>query len=263
MAVKETRCYRLVWDYLTEHPYLAIGYRTWAKVLRMAVNTLKAAVAYFTAENRLESEPGKPGQPTIHRIKTDSSSESNLTHEEKIDSPLAAKLTHPICPTCGHSQQLVSHASVNSESPDEDVNDKAYKLAATQPNANEEREAIKAELQMRIRRAHLYEINGEPVDDFTLNCMSRPIQRLPQPWQRKETMEELEEKCRREVRRKEQNAPMARGWAMFTRVVTEKVARFVGTLPTRKPVERAESNDAGDSIAKLKAMGYLKKGAHA
>lgn len=31
----------------------------------------------------------------------------------------------------------------------------------------------------------------------------------------------------------------------------------------RKPVERAESNDAGDSIAKLQAMGYLKKGAHA
>lgn len=181
---------------------------------------------------------------------------ADLKQQTEGSPPVAPKIDTTICAVCAARLRLVPRAAVNGEDVSGREEAQAYKLASA--GSVEKFEAIKADVRLRIGRARLNEIAGEPLSEFTVHCISRPLARLPEEWQLKDVLEEIEDKCV-----KERNRPTARTWGLIVKVAVDEVARFVGRIPSRRPFERAESNSGVDSIAKLQEMGYLKKGAHA
>lgn len=168
---------------------------------------------------------------------------------ENRDTP-PEKSGHPgtgICLVCAASLGYVPRASVKAISVDGEEALEAYKLAPQGPV--EMLEIIKTEVRAAVARARLVEIQGKPLDDFTVHCMSRPLARLPEAWQMKQVIGLLEDKCLKERQR-----PRAETWGLMTKVVSDEVARYVGPIPYRRPAASSETRDPHGSDASVRKV---------
>lgn len=257
-----TKSYRQLFKFLHENPGERFGVRELSGILEQSINTVGEGLRTLQKLGWIVIKiRGGPWHPALYelteaglKVISDFVSHiaSLLRRQMPVPTEVQRKSDTTICPTCGHSQQHVSHASLNSESAGEEQKHKAYKLApsATVEKANE----IREQLHERSARARLYEIHGKPLDDFSVECMTKPLLRLPEVHQVREVLEVFEEKCC-----KEREHPKALHWGFFTRVITDAVANFVGRIPQRRPAQRAQDNDQHRGIEEeLRAAGLRK-----
>lgn len=251
-----TKSQRALFQFLRDHPGQRFSLRHLQILLDQAINTIRLGLRVLQQLGWLITKVlGGPWHAAAYEcteegLKVVADVVANLgadsTQQIQPQQGIAPKTDTTICPFCAARLWHDTRASTNSEDVSREEKHKAYKLAPA--DAVEKANEIETEIRLRAARARLQEIQGKPLDEFSVSCMVKPLLRLPEPWQVRESLEEFEEQCV-----KERERPKARHWGFLTKVIVDEVARFVGRIPPRKPAERADIEEATRS--QLRAMG--------